>query len=146
MIDKNKADRLHRGAEGTATFGLLLVCAGLVAPFAAAGHHGWLVAFKWIFAAGALIYTAARIAGAWPKGESFKVRRLRRMECWAGFAFCTAAFFWFWNTRAFSGVMLTFGMLNETILFTLVGALIQIVSSWMLSSALKKEALHSSPK
>lgn len=134
-----RREKLRRSMEGVATFGLLLVCAGLVAPFATGGQSVWLVAFKWIFAAGALIYTVARVVGSLGRDESFRVRRLRRMEVWAGIAFCIAAFFWFFNTRRFDGIMLTFRMLNETILFTLVGALIQIVSSWMLSSALRKE-------
>lgn len=141
--EKQAKDRALRAkAEGCSTFGLLLLAVGLVAPLAGAGHSAWLVAFKWIFAAGALIYTAARICGAWPKGEPFRVRRIRRMQVWAGLCFCVAAFFWFWNTRSFDGVMLTFRMLNETIIFTMAGALIQIVSSWMLTSSLKKAGLQ----
>jgi len=87
-----------------------------------------------------VVYTVARVVGAVGRDGSFRVRRLRRMEGWAGIAFCIAAFFWFYNTRKFDGEMLTFRMLNETILFTLAGALIQIVSSWMLSAALRKDA------
>lgn len=137
---KAKKARLRALMERVSTFGLLLVAAGLVAPFASMGSSMWMVIFKWIFAAGALIYTVARVVSAVGRDESFRVRRLRRMEAWAGIAFCIAAFFWFYNTRAFSGVALTFRMLNETIMFTLAGALIQIISSWMLSSALRKEA------
>ncbi|MDE7181248.1 MAG: hypothetical protein K2N88_08650 [Muribaculaceae bacterium] len=131
--------RLRKAMEPVAVVGLLLVAVGLVAPFASMGSPGWMEAFKWIFTAGALAFTAARIAAAVGRGESFRVRRLRRMEAWAGIAFCIAAFFWFYNTRNFSGTFLTFRMLNETIIFTLAGALIQIISSWMLSSALRKE-------
>lgn len=144
LTSSSRVAGLRGKMEATATFGLLLVAVGLVAPFAGTGHAGWLVAFKWIYTAGAVVYTAARIVGAFPKGEPYKIRRLHRMECWAGFAFCIAAGFWFWNTRAFDGVALTFRMLNETILFTLVGALIQIVSSWMLASAQKKQNLNGS--
>ncbi|MDE7402375.1 MAG: hypothetical protein K2M87_03055 [Muribaculaceae bacterium] len=137
--DTARAVNIRNRAEATSTFGLLLVCVGLVGPFAGAGSSAWLIAFKWIFAAGAAIYTAARFTGAWPKGEPFRIRRLRRMECWAGIAFCVASFFWFWNTRAFDGVTLTFRMLNETIIFTLAGALIQIIASWMLAYAQRKQ-------
>lgn len=151
MANKNKAAetpvnipdprraRTRRMMESVATFGLLLVAVGLVAPFASFNSPAWLVAFKWIFAAGAVTYTVARVVGSIGRDERLRVRRLRRMETWAGVAFCIAGFFWFYNTRAFDGVALTFRMLNETILFTLVGALIQIVASWMLSSALRKE-------
>lgn len=137
---KAKKAKLRALMERVSTFGLLLVAVGLVAPFASMGSSVWMVAFKWIFCSGALIYTIARVVSAMGRDESFRVRRLRRMEAWAGIAFCIAAFFWFYNTRAFNGVALTFRMLNETIMFTLAGALIQIISSWMLSSALRKEA------
>ena len=132
--------RIRRAMEALATFGLILVAVGLAAPFATFGNGTLLVMFKWIFAAGAVVYTVARVVGAVGRDGSFRVRRLRRMEGWAGIAFCIAAFFWFYNTRKFDGEMLTFRMLNETILFTLAGALIQIVSSWMLRAALRKDA------
>lgn len=132
-------ERIRRAMETLATFGLILVAVGLVAPFAAFEDTLWNVVFKWIFAAGALVYTAARIVGSLGKDEGFRVRRLRRLETWAGIAFCVAAFFWFYNTGKLHTDTLTFRMLNETILFTLTGALIQIIASWMLSSALRKE-------
>lgn len=131
--------RIRAAMENLAIFGLILVAVGLVAPFASMGNSTLMLVFKWTFAAGALFYTVARFVGAWGKDGSFRVRRLRRMEAWAGIAFCIAAFFWFYNTRSFDGVALTFRMLNETILFSLAGALIQIVASWSLNSALKKE-------
>lgn len=136
--DTASLDRRRQICESVATLGLLLVCVSLVVPVFAF-DKSWAGAFKWVFAAGALIYTGARIVSAIGRDPSFRVRRLRRLEIWAGFAFCIASFFWFYNTRAFDGVLLTFRMLSETILFTLVGALIQIVASWMLSSALRKE-------
>ena len=119
--------------EPLATFGLILVAAGLVAPFASFDNTWVTVMFKWVFAVGAVTFTAARIAGSLGRDESFRVRRLRRMETWAGIAF------WFYNSAKIDSDVLTFRMLNETILFTLAGALIQLVSSWLLSSALRKE-------
>lgn len=139
-------EKLRGLMESIATFGLILVAAGLLAPFVAFESPAWLVAFKWIFAAGAVIYTAARVVGAIGKDGSFRVRRLRRLEVWAGIAFCIASFFWFWNTARFDGVALSFRMLNETILFSLTGALIQIVASWMLSSAMRKDKNKASEK
>lgn len=137
--DTGQRSRLRAAMERLAIFGLLLVAVGLVAPFASMGNPTLMIVFKWVFASGALCYTVARCVGAWGKDGSFRVRRLRRMEAWAGIAFCIAAFFWFYNTRYFDGVTLTFRMLNETILFTMAGALIQIVASWSLNAALKKE-------
>ena len=137
---------LRRSMEALATFGLILVAAGLVAPFGIAGSAGWLTAFKCIFAAGALCYFAARLVASIGKDESVRVRRLRRMEMWAGVCFMVAAFFWFYNTRGLGGHMLTFKAMQETIVFTLAGAVIQIISSWMLSSALRKESKNTEQK
>ena len=139
QTDTASRARLRRMMEIPASFGLILLLAGLVAPFAGFENTVWNVVFKWIFAVGAFCYTAARIVGALGKDESFRVRRLRRLESWAGIAFCVAAFFWFFNTSRIHSDTLTFRMMNETIVFTLVGAMIQIVASWMLSSALRKE-------
>lgn len=132
--------RLRRAMEALATFGLILVAVGLIGPFTSFDNAVRMAVFKWIMAVGAVSFTGARIAGAIGKDGSFRVRRLRRMEVWAGVAFCIGAFFWFYNAYRFGGNLVTFRMLNETILFTLAGALIQIVSSWMLSSAMRKEA------
>lgn len=139
-------ERLRKAAEGTATFGLLLVCVGLVAPFAAIGSPEIISWFKWIFAAGAVIYTVARMINVNEPGDSFRVRRLRRLEMWAGFAFLIAAFFWFYNAYRFAAFGFILKTLQETILFTLVGALIQIIASWMLAAALKKQAKENTSK
>lgn len=131
--------RLRRGAEVLANFGLVLVAVALISPLLSFDGTGWTVAFKWIYAVGAVAYLGARVAGAIGKDESFKVRRLRRMEVWAGVAFCIASFFWFYNTGKLHTDTLTFRMFNETIVFTLVGAMIQVVASWMIAARLKKE-------
>lgn len=138
MAERAKRARLRRAMESTATFGLLLVAVAMVAPFAGLLTSGWLITFKWMFASGAFIYLAARIVASLGRDESVKVRRLRRLEVWAGMCLAVAAFFWFFNTRGFTG-MPTFHMLNETVVFTLAGAVIQVIASWMLSSALSKE-------
>ena len=136
--DNGSAARMRRSAEVAANFGLVLVAISLISPVVGFENVVWNVVFKWIFAAGALLYTAARVAGALGKDEPFRVRRMRRMEIWAGIAFCVASFFWFYNTAKIDSDTLTFRMFNETIVFTLVGALVQIVASWMLAAALKK--------
>ena len=140
-VPKGKIDRarLRRTMEVLATFGLILVAVGLVAPFVSFDNQGWLTAFKYIYAAGALCYFAARLTASLGRDESVRVRRLRSMEMWAGMCFMTGAFFWFYNTAKFGGYLLTFKTMQETVVFTLAGAVIQIISSWMLSSALRKE-------
>lgn len=142
QINIEKRDRLRKATEILANFGLLILAVGLVCPIINFDKPVWLEIFKWIYAAGALFYTSARIAGSIGKDESFRVRRLRRLEVWAGISFCIASFFWFYNTGKTEMQYLpymSFKMFQETIIFTLVGALIQIVASWMLASALKKE-------
>ena len=138
MTDKK---RIRKAMEGTATFGLLLIAVGLIGPFASGGmpSAGWATALKWIYAAGALIYAAARAVNVNEPGDGFRVRRLRRLEFWGGIAFCIAAAFWFYKASKLGGSIFTFQMLHETILFTLVGALIQIVASWLLVSAIRKQ-------
>ena len=131
--------RRRRAMEVVANFGLLLVAVALVSPIVGFENLVWNVVFKWIYAVGAFGYTVARIVGSLGKDEAFRVRRLRRMEMWAGIAFCVGAFFWFYNTSRIHSDVLTFRMFQETIVFTLVGAIIQIVASWMLSSAIKKQ-------
>lgn len=67
-------ERLRNRMESVATFGLILVAVGLVAPFASFENTVWNVVFKYVFSSGALIYTAARIVGSLGKDESFRVR------------------------------------------------------------------------
>lgn len=124
--------RRRKNMERLASAGLILVCAGLVAPFAGTDNAVVLSIFKWVFAAGALIFTAARSVNVNDPSDPVRVRRFRRMEMWAGISFCIAAFFWFYNSHTMPGVMLSLRSLQETILFTLTGALIQIVASVMI--------------
>lgn len=131
--------RLRRLMEGTASFALILIALGLVVPFTNFDNQALTSVFKWVFSAGALIYTAARMVNVNEPGDGLRVRRLRRMEVWAGFAFCVAAGFWWYNESRFGGFAMSLKVLHETILFTLSGALIQIVSSWLIVSAIRKQ-------
>lgn len=130
----------RRHVENIATFGLLLVCAALVIPLVDIFNPAWQRAMKWVYASGALIFIVARAADLNVKGESFRLRRLRRMEFWAGIAFGIAAFFWFYNAHRLGDSMgMTLGVIRDTILFTMVGAALQVIASWMIASRLRKE-------
>ena len=133
-----KARRL-RAFESSATFGLLLLAVGLVAPFTSLDNETMLTVFKWIYASGALIYLVSRIAGGYDPTDSLRVRRLRRLEVWAGVAFGIAAFFWFYNGARNAGYPMTLQVMRDTVVFTLVGALIQIIASWMIVARKRKE-------
>lgn len=135
-------EKRRKQMEATATLGLIIVAVGMIGPFAGGFELSTLAIYKWIYAAGALIFTFARIVGAGDKSESMRLRRLRRLEFWAGMAFCIAAFFWFYNEQRLSHMPYVgpLAILKDTVLFSLVGAAIQVVASWMIAWRQKKEA------
>jgi high-affinity Fe2+/Pb2+ permease len=101
----------------------------------------------WVYTAGALCYTVPRIIAAFNnlKSDSLRIKRLRRMEMWAGIAFCLGAAFWIYNYTRFLGFF-NLKVINETITFTIVGAVIQMIGSWLLSSAQKKQEKEKTEK
>lgn len=142
-VTQGKIEKIRRRAEGVATLGLLLVAVAMLGPFMSVNSGGsdWLGVFKWIYAAGALIFTLARLVGVNDPNESLRLRRLRRLEFWAGMAFCIGAFFWFYNEKKFEefpyvGVL---SILKDTVVFSLAGAVIQVIASWMVSFRQAKE-------
>ena len=119
--------------------GLVLLCAGLVAPFANIGSETLLTVFKYVYAAGALIYAVARMVNVNAPGDSLRLKRLRRMEMWAGFCFILGGAFWFYNAHRFAGIAFSLPVMRDTIAFTLAGAIIQMIASWMISARMNKE-------
>lgn len=145
-------EKRRKRMEATATFGLILIAVALLAPFASFMADGetmlnpnsfsWRQTYKWIYAAGALIFTFARLVNVSDPKESLRIRRIRRLEFWAGMAFCIGGFFWFYNTQKLSGMLYVgqMAILRDTVVFSLAGAMLQIISSWMLVWRQKKEA------
>lgn len=140
--------KLRRRMEGVSTFGLLLVAAAMIGPFATQFNMEVLTVFKWIYTAGALIYLMARLVGATDPEGSLRLRRLRRLEFWAGMCFAVAAFFWFYQENRLHNVVNVgpLAILQNVVLFTLAGAMIQVIASWMISYREKKEAKEGSSK
>ncbi len=142
--DKNNSiagsESRRNKAESAATCGLLLVLVAMMLPFF--GHHigvplSWA---KWVYAAGAILYTAARAVNSRVEGESLRLKRLRRMEFWAGMCFIVGGAFWFYQEQHFSGIPVgPLAILRQTVAFTMAGAVIQIVASWMISYRQKQE-------
>lgn len=134
-------EKRRKQVEATATFGLILICVALVAPFTAPANIEYLKVFKWIYGSGALIYLVARLVDINDPMDSARLKRLRRMEFWAGVAFGLATAFWFIGEHKFHDdpYIGALAVLWNTIMFTLIGALIQIVASWMIYSQSKKE-------
>lgn len=141
-------EKRRKQVEATATFGLILICVALVSPFtnltnlfSSVSNNEYLDVFRWIYGAGALIYLVARLVDISDPMDSPRLKRLRRMEFWAGVSFGLATAFWFigqhkYHDDPYVGVL---AVLWNTIMFTLIGALIQIVASWLIYSQTKKE-------
>ncbi len=143
-MSEKKVDRVirRRQLEWVSTFGLLIIAIALVGPFASGmDNMSALTVYKWIYAAGALMYLLARLVSATYRDGSLRLRRLRRLEFWAGMCFAAGAFFWFYNEARFAAVFSAgpLAILQNTILFTLAGAMIQVIATWMIASRLKKE-------
>ena len=140
-LSGSELEKRRKQVEASATFGLILICVALVAPFTAPANVEYLKVFKWIYGSGALIYLIARaVDSSDPKGSA-NLKRLRRMEFWAGVSFGLATAFWFigehkYHNDPYIGAL---AVLWNTIMFTLIGALIQIVASWLIYSRSKKE-------
>lgn len=132
-------EKRRKMVESTATFGLLLVCIALVSPFVGFGNMKILSIFKWLYSAGALIYTVARVVDVNDPSDSMRLRRLRRLEFWAGVAFIMAAAFWFYEERHLGPYAGPLAVMRNTIMFTLAGAAIQVIASWMIVAHTKKE-------
>ncbi len=132
--DNNRKDMEKRRkiAEHAATLGIILIAVALAVPlFNLASTVTWsgyssgsMPPVRWL---------SPRRGLPWPtiRPESMRLRRLRRLEFWAGVAFMVGGAFWFYNESRFSasptvGVL---AILRETIMFSLAGAVIQIVAA-----------------
>ncbi len=142
-LTPEQAEKRRKKMESTATFGLLLIAVAMLGPFMLSNQGGfdWMTVYKWIYAAGALIYTFARLVSVNDPRDSLRLRRLRRLEFWAGMAFCIGAFFWFYNEQKFgnSPFVGPLAILKDVVAFSLAGAVIQVVASWMISFRMAKE-------
>lgn len=61
------------------------------------------------------------------------------MEFWAGVAFGIGAGFWFYREAHLGQYAGMLAVMKDTIMFTLAGAVIQVIASWMIFSLSKKE-------
>lgn len=91
------------------------------------------------------MFWGARCVDISDKKESLRLRRLRRMEFWSGACFGVAAFFWFYNENKYGGSDTAgpLAILQDTILFAIAGAMLQVVAAWMIYYRQKKEASDS---
>ena len=61
------------------------------------------------------------------------------MEFWAGVAFMAGAVFWFVQEDRLGASGGLLALMRETVMFTLAGAFIQIIASWLIVYRVKKE-------
>lgn len=134
----------NRAMESVATIGLLLLAVGLIAPFTDIFNTVLMSIFKWVFTAGAAIYLTARIIGCFDKTLSRRVRNMSRMQVWAGVCFGVAAAMWFYNTGRYP--VMSLRVMQDTVAFTLAGAVIQIIFTWAMSRQMKKESRTNNDK
>lgn len=133
-------EKRRKYVEGCATAGLLLVLAAMIAPFAGDLAGKPIVWGKWVYAAGALLYTSARAVNVNGVGDSLRLRRLRRLEFWAGMCFIVGGAFWFYKDQYYAGLFAgPLAVMRQTVAFTMAGAVIQIAASWMIAYRMKKE-------
>ncbi|MDE5838076.1 MAG: hypothetical protein K2H39_03400 [Paramuribaculum sp.] len=124
MGNKNNAGAERGWAKLLAITGLLLVMAATVLPLT--GNRGDV--FRYIYASGALLVFAGRLFNRCPS-DSLRVRRLYRLEVWAGVVFCVGAFFLFYPS---AGAM-------DWMAFTLAGGVIEAYASLMIPRVQSRE-------
>lgn len=108
-----------------ATVGLLVIGVATFIPIISGGfQHEW---FRWLYAAGAVMVLVARLFSPYT-GKHLRMKRLHRMEAWSGIFFCVAAFFMFYEPL----------QNRDWLAFTLAGAVVQIVSTFMMTYVAKK--------
>jgi hypothetical protein len=137
--NNSKREKVQKISEIGANIGMLLLCAGLMIPLFNLTNIGVLAIFKWIYTAGAVIFLISRGIGASDQTGSIRLRRLRRLEFWAGVAFVLAASLWFYKEQRMPETAGALYVVKDTILFSLVGAVVQIIASWLSYFAAKKK-------
>lgn len=134
--------RRKKLAETLASIGMILIAMTMLVTLVNLDNRAIIDICKYVFAVGVLVFTGARTINVSPEGESIKLRRIRRMEFWSGVCFLVAAFFWFYNeTKSVSAdnLAVTVSLLRDTIVFTIAGAVIQVIASWFIYYREKKE-------
>ena len=138
-FDPAALERRRKMVEICSTSGLILVAVGMLVPFAAIDNSPLIMAMKVVYAVGAVIYTVARMVNVNSPSDSLKLRRMRRMEMWGGFCFILGGFFWFYNSARYPMIIFSLAIMRDTVAFTMAGAIIQVVASWMITARMKKE-------
>lgn len=107
------------------TVGLLCIGVATLIPIMYGNFtHPW---FRYLYAAGAVMVITGRLFSPYT-GKHLRMKRLHRMEAWSGIFFCVAAFFMFYDKT----------QNRDWLAFTMAGAVIQIVATFMMVHVAKK--------
>jgi len=116
--------------QWTANAGLIIVMAAVAMPL----MHLWPGAVRWVYTSGALLHLAGRM-GIVPASRKLPLRlkRLRRIDLWAGIFFVAAAVFMFLPQAG----------ATDWIAFTLAGGALIVYTSLTFPRAEAKERAKS---
>ncbi|MDE7388652.1 MAG: hypothetical protein K2M97_05295 [Muribaculaceae bacterium] len=115
----------------TILLGLVLVMAGMTIPAATGSFDN--DTFRYVYAAGAVLTLLGRLFAQPYRGDNLRLRRLIRLQSWSAIFYCVAAFFCFYDRTS----------LRDWIVFTLAGAVVQIVCNVMISLQTRKKRRNS---
>lgn len=112
-----------------ALVGLVVICIAALLPVVAMNWApGLLPWWKWVYAAGALLFLVGKLFCPY-RGTHPRIRRLYRIESWSAVFFCVAAFFLFYND----------GSLRDVWAFTLAGGALLIFTTIAIPHTIRKE-------
>lgn len=106
--------------------GIILIMLGLSLPILTGLGCGDY--YQYIYTAGAVITLCGKIFRPPYKGSDLRLRRLTRMPFWGAVCYCVGAFFLFYPQ----------GTLADWIAFTMAGAAIQTIATFMIIFRQKK--------
>lgn len=132
-------EQRRKYVEMAASAGLMLVLVAMMVPFFQMFPSWVASAAKWVYAVGALTYTVARVVNVNAPDDPLRLRRLRRLEFWAGMCFIVGGAFWFYKLQYYDGILVgPLAVMQQTVAFTMAGAVIQIVAGVMISRVVRK--------
>lgn len=115
-------ERYNKLLTWTITAGMVFIVVGMLMPLL----EYPISVSRWIYCFGALVNLVGRIFVRY-QGENIRVKRLYRLEFWAGVFFAVSGFFQFYSPET-----------SDWLAFTLAGGAILVYTSIMIPREIKK--------